>query len=107
MPEREATVKVVPFLIPTWAAAQTWGTYILLSRDYADKDYAPSLRLIAHELVHVDQWKKQTWAFPLKYAWELLKSGYEQNAFEVEARRWEDSQHYRERAEALINTLSI
>ena len=98
----QVTIKVLPFLIPTWAAGQTWGTTILLSKSYAKKPSKPSIRLIAHELVHVDQWKYHRWTFPFKYAWELLKNGYENNRFEVEARKWEQTGEYQQIAEKVL-----
>jgi hypothetical protein len=42
-------------------------------------------RLLAHELVHVRQWREDRW-FPVKYALRSLRHGYRMNPYEVEAR---------------------
>lgn len=42
-------------------------------------------RLVAHELVHVRQWRQDRW-FPVRYAMESLRRGYWMNRYEVEAR---------------------
>jgi hypothetical protein len=42
-------------------------------------------KLLAHELVHVQQWRKDRW-FPVKYALGSLRHGYWMNPYEVEAR---------------------
>ena len=41
--------------------------------------------LLAHELVHVLQWRRVP-ALPLRYLWASLRHGYERNPFEREAR---------------------
>jgi len=42
-------------------------------------------KLLAHELVHVRQWREDRW-FPVKYALGSLRHGYWMNPYEVEAR---------------------
>ena len=43
--------------------------------------------LIAHEATHVKQWTEiGLFKFPLLYAYELIKHGYAENKYEVEAR---------------------
>ena len=100
---KNVKIVVLPFLIPTWAAGQTWGHHIFLSQSYVDNSWAPSTRLIAHELVHVDQWQMQGWKFPFKYAYQLLVNGYENNSFEVEARKWENTDEYQSLAETVLD----
>jgi hypothetical protein len=42
-------------------------------------------KLLAHELVHVRQWRQDPW-FPVKYAIGSIRHGYWMNPYEVEAR---------------------
>lgn len=73
----------VPFLIPNWAAGQTWGRFILLNRKYKEVIDA---KLVAHELVHVVQWKQHgVFGFGLKYLWQLFRYGYDKHPLEEEA----------------------
>lgn len=78
------TLIYVNRLIPNWAAAQTWGRIILLK--YYDE------RLLSHEKVHVEQWKKLGFLFPLAYVLNSIiqiikgKHPYFDNKYEVEAR---------------------
>jgi hypothetical protein len=48
-----------------------------------------SQRLLRHELVHVAQWERYGWTFPIRYAWAHVRDGYLHNRFEVEARKAE------------------
>lgn len=93
-----ARVIRVPFLIPLWAAAQVWGRTILLRTDAT-----PTVRLMAHELVHVDQWARYGWTFPFRYGWQLLRHGYRKNRFEQEAWLLENTPIYQRRARLLIH----
>src|SRR5262245_55037096 len=45
-----------------------------------------SLELIVHELVHVLQYRRNPFWFPLRYAIDFLRYGYEDNPAEVKAR---------------------
>ena len=47
-------------------------------------------RLLRHELTHVRQWQAHPFSFPVRYAWEFLRHGYEANPFEAEARAAEE-----------------
>lgn len=66
------------------AAAVTLGRTIVVH---------PSIRatppLIRHELAHVRQWQADPWAFPIRYALNHLRHGYQNNPYEVEARQSE------------------
>ena len=75
-------IVTVPFLIPNWAAAQTWGGTILVNQRYMN---TLTPMLFAHEYVHVLQWRRYTWRFPFMYVWELIRNGYENNKFERDA----------------------
>ena len=79
----------VPFLVPTWAAAQTWGgTVLLSSRRLRDASPVQLEAVVAHELVHVDQWRRYgTLGFALRYLWGLVVHGYARHPLELEAGR--------------------
>ena len=70
----------VPFLIPFWAVAQTWGRFILVKRGHT---LTPAQR--QHEMTHVAQWRKYKWRFPFLYLWENIRHGRYRNRFEIEA----------------------
>lgn len=62
------------------ASAVTLGRTIVL-----DPAARLTRSLLAHELVHVEQWRKDR-LFPLRYAAASLRYGYWNNPYEVEAR---------------------
>ena len=73
-------------LIPGWAIGQTWGEYIFLK---AGMGYDSSRQIIGHESVHVEQWRRYGFwgfGFAIRYLYELIVRGYENNRLEVEAR---------------------
>jgi hypothetical protein len=83
-------IRTVPWLIPTWARAQTWGNVILVRRGVP-----LSQRLLAHELAHVLQWRALgIWGFISRYARYLLRHGYEKNPLEIAARAAEQDEFY-------------
>lgn len=52
-------------------------------------------RLIRHERAHIRQMDRDGWwRFWLQYYWWLLKYGYWNNPYEIEARRAERKHHY-------------
>lgn len=53
------------------------------------------LDVLAHELVHVHQFWREPFLFWIKYLWELIRKGYENNRFEREAR--ERTQEFKQR----------
>jgi hypothetical protein len=74
-------VLVVRRLIPAWAVGQAIGDTVLVVEGYEN-----DASIIAHELVHVAQYRRRGLRFFPEYALEYLKHGYELNAFEREAR---------------------
>lgn len=62
------------------AAAVTLGRTIVVNPDVR---LTPGL--LAHELAHVRQWRRDA-LFPLRYALASLRHGYRENPYEVEAR---------------------
>jgi hypothetical protein len=78
---------VVPWLIPTWARAQTWGNAVLVRKGV---ELTP--QLLAHELAHVLQWRYLGIAgFISRYARYLIRQGYEKSPLEVAARLAEEN----------------
>ncbi len=67
------------------AAAVTLGRTIVVH-----PDVPVTRRLLTHELTHVRQWQAHPFSFPVRYAWEFLRHGYEANPYEVEARAAEE-----------------
>lgn len=41
---------------------------------------------VAEEQAHAQQWKKYGWIFPVLYLWELMRHGYKNNKYEIEAK---------------------
>lgn len=87
----------VPFLIPGWAAAQV----LVPRRIFVKRGAALTRRLLAHELVHVEQLEQMGL---LRYWWSylmlLLRCGYHDHPMELDAvvrsaeprfLRWADS----------------
>lgn len=62
------------------AHAVTLGRTIIVHPRFTLDD-----RLLAHELVHVRQWRQDP-LFPLRYTLATLRHGYWNNPYEVEAR---------------------
>lgn len=62
------------------AAAVTLGRTIVL-----EPGVRLTKKLLTHELVHVEQWKKDR-LFPFRYAAASLRHGYWNNPYEIEAR---------------------
>jgi hypothetical protein len=65
----------------------TCGHIILVKTSIrtADSQFVYALKL--HELTHVDQFDRFWGTFPIFYIIEHLRKGYENNRFEVEARK--------------------
>ena len=62
-----------------------WNTIYL--REPFHLDDADSFELLFHELVHVAQFQRGTFKFPLSYLWWLCVRGYLNHPAEIEARR--------------------
>lgn len=68
-------------LIPFWAGAQAFGNRILLRQGQY-----PGEEFIAHELVHVAQWRQYGWlGFTLRYIWGLIRYRYKGHPLELQA----------------------
>jgi hypothetical protein len=81
-PPRPVRIRLVPWLIPNWARAQTWGNVVLVKRTTR---LTPEL--LAHELAHVLQWRSfGVVGFVRRYACHLIRHGYENNPLEIVAR---------------------
>ncbi|MEX2535707.1 MAG: hypothetical protein WD273_08915 [Trueperaceae bacterium] len=72
----------MPFLIPRWAAAQV----LVPRRIFVRRDTQLTRRLLAHELVHVEQLKSMG---ILRYWWcylvLLMRCGYREHPMELDA----------------------
>jgi len=64
-----------------WAVTMPWGTI------YCVPEQLYNVRLMTHEQVHLDQIKRDgAILFTLKVLWYLLRYGYANSPYEVEAR---------------------
>jgi hypothetical protein len=54
------------------------GNVIILSQ-YANE------QILIHEMIHVKQFEKMPFIFPILYLYENYKNGYEKNKYEIEA----------------------
>jgi len=55
---------------------------------YSCEEHQVNLQWRNHENTHKDQYKKLGWCnFIIQYLWESIVHGYENNKFEVEARK--------------------
>lgn len=90
-PMRAHRVHVWPWLrrvgriaLPNWLAI-TIGRHIFAWRAMTERE-------LGHELVHVEQWQRHGWRFPILYGTESLRARrrggnwYRDNRFEREAR---------------------
>jgi hypothetical protein len=62
------------------ARAATIGHVVILGPDIEDKD-------TEHELIHVEQYQRTPLLHPILYYAELIRRGYRNNKYEVEAYR--------------------
>lgn len=79
--------KIVRGLTPPGAIAWVPAPGLVVVR--AGEPLTPPL--IAHELAHVEQWRRHGPLFPLVYAWRWAAAGfsYARHPMEIEARGWE------------------
>ena len=74
------------WLKPWKARGVTFGNHIFIRHDY----WPPSMKLIIHELKHVEQWKRDELLFPIKYVYYHFRYGYHKNPYEIEAKEAEE-----------------
>lgn len=90
----------VPWLIPTWARAQTWWNVILVRRGVG-----LTKRLLAHELAHVLQWRSLgVVGFVGQYARDLIRRGYRDHPLEMVARLAEQDDFYLHWAQEILRS---
>ena len=78
-----AKIVIVPKWVMPFGYGLTLWKLCLVREDSADTDY-----VTFHELQHVQQWTSiGLFKFPYQYIKELIKNGYLENKFEVEARQ--------------------
>lgn len=58
---------------------------------YIKPNHTPSAALIRHEMKHIEQIERDgRWLFSIKYLYWLLRYGYRNNPYEIEARAAEN-----------------
>lgn len=77
----------LPPRLPMWFFGSRHVAVTLWQWVFVSPDLEPSDELLLHELRHVQQFASVP-AFPLRYLWELVRRGYEDNRFELDARAW-------------------
>jgi hypothetical protein len=91
----------MPFLVPRWAKAQV----LLPRRIFVRRGVRLSQRLLAHELVHVDQLDRLGL---LRYWWNylvlLLRCGYREHPLELDAVVRAAEPRFLDAAELLLET---
>lgn len=77
----------LPGFMPNVRGITLWNT-IYLGREYRDLDTgsADDVELLLHELVHVGQFRRAPFGFPLRYLLDLARVGYIAIPAEQEAR---------------------
>lgn len=71
------------------AMVHSWKKKIIW---YYKENYQPSIQMQRHEQQHLNQIEKEgSWKFVFKYLFYLLKYGYTNNPYEVEARQAEEA----------------
>ena len=89
-PDIPVKIVYVPWLLPTWARAQVWGTVILVKRGVGLTE-----KLLAHELAHVLQWRLLgVFGFMYDYARFFLRHGYARHPLEMAARLAEQDEYF-------------
>jgi hypothetical protein len=103
--ERSAWTVYVPFIpVPVfngphflgWAKGLALGPLVVIHRDHADDRC-----LLAHELTHVKQWRRDGWRFFVRYTWQFATKGYLNIDYEIEA--MEVERRCRERGQRLTS----
>lgn len=84
--ESKPTHIKIPWRLFPWGDAFTLGPIIFIRPNSSEGLYQ-------HELVHVKQFWNQPFTFWIKYLYYLLKYGYRDNPFEVEAYKVQDDEN--------------
>lgn len=97
-----ARIVRVPFLL-AWPPRAYAAQVLLPGVIFVRRGVHASPRLIAHELVHVDQLERMGLVrYWVRYLWFLARHGYWDNPLESEARRGESDPAMLARARALL-----
>lgn len=87
--ENSFVARIAAFNLKTDRVAIVFGNTIHLW-NVSTQDFLKSKTWVAHELKHIEQYKREGSAgFLAKYVWESIRKGYRNNKFEVEAREAE------------------
>jgi len=90
-------LRIVDELTPEWAHARALNANAIAVRRGRVTE-----TLVAHELVHIMQWRRIGWSFPIVYAHQVATFGYWDAPLEVEARRLQGDAFYLAWARDLI-----
>ena len=93
MPEQDFTIKensllarIAAFKLGTKRVAMVIGNTIHLYNT-TKEEFLNDKRWLKHELCHIRQFKQHGYfIFIIKYVWESIKKGYNNNKYEAEAR---------------------
>ncbi|MFT3932687.1 MAG: DUF4157 domain-containing protein [Chitinophagaceae bacterium] len=76
--------------------AMVLGKTILLY-DTTRSEFISNRKWVRHELAHVEQFERHGYVlFVVKYLFESLKNGYQNNKYEIEAREAENTEYFDE-----------
>jgi len=88
--ENSWLAKIAAKKLHTISVAMVLGNTIHL-HNTTKQEFLQNKKWVKHELCHVQQFKQHGYiVFLIKYLWESLKKGYQNNQFEVEARAAEE-----------------
>lgn len=92
---RRTRILKVPFIVPfsSIRAIVLWRC-IFVRRD-TDLTWYGWHVLLAHEMVHVEQWRASPLRFGLWYLWRLLRDGYRQHPAELQAWRLQEKREWK------------
>lgn len=82
--------KLAKAILPKKFIAITFGKHIFIKKRLEDFSKISKEKLIKHESKHVEQYKLYGFfGFLIRYLWYHIRFGYEENPFEVKAKKAE------------------
>jgi hypothetical protein len=88
--ENSWLAKIAAKKLRSSSVAMVLGSTIHL-HNTSKQEFLQDKKWLKHELCHIAQFKKHGYIiFLIKYLWESLKKGYQNNKYEVEARAAEE-----------------
>ncbi len=87
--ENSWIARIAAFKLNASSVAIVLGNTIYL-HNAKQEEFIKNTRWLKHELCHVQQFEQHGFfSFIVKYLWESLKHGYQNNKYEIEARKAE------------------